>query len=342
MKNLDFRSDTVTQPTEKMRQAMANAVVGDDVYGDDPTMNKLEMMAAEILGKEAALFVPSGHFGNQVSILTHTNRGNEIIVGHDAHIVWHEVGAAAVISGVQVRTIHTENGVVDLDELKGMIRGEDIHYPDTGLVCMENAHGTGKVVPLEHMKEVYEIAKNHGIPVHLDGARLFNAALALGVEAAELTQYCDSVNICLSKGLAAPVGSIVAGTKEFINKARKNRKLMGGGMRQVGILGAAGLIAMTDMVERLYIDHDNAKYLADRLKEIKGLSVLEDRLDINMVFFNATEEDFPEEKIVNGLFERNIKVNGIEGGEWRFVTNKDIEREDIDRLIIALKEILDK
>ncbi|MEA3422953.1 MAG: low-specificity L-threonine aldolase [Bacillota bacterium] len=341
MKILDFRSDTVTKPTEKMRNAMANAKVGDDVYGDDPTMNILEAMAAEILGKEASLFVPSGTFGNQVSILTHTKRGDEIIVGHDSHIIWHEVGASAVISGVQTRTVKTRNGVADIEELKQMIRGKNIHYPDTGLICMENAHGGGKAIPISYMKEVYEIANSRGIPVHLDGARVFNAALALGVDVTEITSCCDSVNVCLSKGLCAPVGSIIAGTKEFIEKARKSRKLLGGGMRQTGILAAAGILAITDMVDRLYVDHDNAKYMAKKLSEINGLDILEERLDINMVFFKADEKDFPENLVVDGLLQRGIKVNGIEDGEWRFVTNNDIEAEDIDRLIIALKELLD-
>lgn len=340
MKYLDFRSDTVTQPTDEMRQAMAAAPVGDDVYGDDPTVNKLEAMAAEILGKEASLFVPSGTFGNQVSILTHTRRGDEIIVGEGAHIVWHEVGAAAVISGVQVQTIRNDGGVFDLDELAGMIRGENIHYPETGLICLENAHGSGRVIPLDHMKAVYELAHSHGVPVHLDGARLFNAALALDVDVTELTACCDSVNVCLSKGLGAPVGSMVAGSKAFIDRARKMRKLMGGGMRQAGIIAAAGLLAMTDMVDRLYLDHENARYLAERLKEFEGIEVDENRLDINMVFIKASENVMDPERIVSGLFERGIKINGPEGGEWRFVTNKDIDREGIDRLLIGLKELL--
>ncbi|OPL09242.1 MAG: threonine aldolase [delta proteobacterium ML8_F1] len=341
MKTLDFRSDTVTQPTAKMRQAMASAPVGDDVYGDDPTLNELEELSAKILGKEAALFVPSGTFGNQVSILTHTKRGDEIIVGFDAHIVWHEVGGAAVISGVQTRTLNTDYGIYDMEALKNLIRGEDIHYPDTGLICMENAHGGGKVVPLEHMKAVYELAKGRGIPVHLDGARLFNAAAYLGVEAREITQYCDTVNVCLSKGLGAPVGSMVAGDSRFIEKARKMRKLMGGGMRQAGILGAAGIIAITEMVDRLKEDHANAGILREKMAAFKGVQVDMDRSHINMVFFKASEEDFPSDRVVAGLLERGIKVNGPEGGEWRFVTNKDIETEDIDTLVNALKEVLE-
>ncbi len=340
MMYLDFRSDTVTQPTDEMRQAMMSAEVGDDVYGDDPTVNKLEAMAADILGMEAALFVPSGTFGNQVSILAHTRRGDEIIVGEGCHIIYHEVGASAVISGVQVHSLKTEGGVFDLGELKNAIRGNDIHYPDTGLICLENAHGSGTVVPLEHMQAVYKLAKEHGVPVHLDGARLFNAATALDVDVKELTACCDSVNVCLSKGLCAPIGSMVGGSKAFIDRARKMRKLMGGGMRQAGIIAAAGLLAMTDMVDRLEDDHDNAKYMALRLKEIEGIEIDEDRLDINMVFFKASEEVLDSEKVVQGLYDRGIKINGPEGGEWRFVTNKDVKREDIDRMMIALKELL--
>jgi len=342
MKIIDFRSDTVTKPTMKMREVMFEALVGDDVYGDDPTTNKFEEMAAEILGKEAALFVPSGTFGNQVSILTHTNRGDEIIASSDAHIIWHEAGAAAVISGVQTCTIETKNGTYDIEKLKRSIRTEDIHHPITGLICMENAHGSGKVVSIENMKAVYELAQSKNIPVHLDGARVFNAAIALDVDVKDITKYCDSVNVCLSKGLCAPIGSVIAGTKKFIDKARRNRKLMGGGMRQVGILAAAGIVAMTEMVERLPQDHENAKYLAERLKEIDILKVQEDQLDINMVFFKADEKLIDSEYVVKGLLDRGIKVNGGENCMWRFVTNNDIETQDIDRLIIALKELLDK
>ena len=213
---IDIRSDTVTHPTEAMRSAMASALVGDDVYGDDLTTIELEKKAAEILNKEAALFVPSGTFGNQLAILTHTRRGDEIILGHDSHILMHEVGGAAVIAGVQLRSITTEYGSMNPDALHGLIRTQDIHYPDTGLICLENAHGSGRVVPLENMKAVYSLAKTKGIPLHLDGARIFNAATSLEVEAKEITAYCDSANICLSKGLCAPIGSILVGSHDFI------------------------------------------------------------------------------------------------------------------------------
>lgn len=221
MRFIDLRSDTVTMPTEEMREAMARAVVGDDVYGDDPTVKLLEEKAASIVGKEAALFVPSGTMGNQLAVLTHTKRGDEIIVEENCHIVQHEVGAAALISGVQLRTIKGLNSIMSAAQVEAGIREDDIHYPETGLICIENALSNGHVVPLNNMKDVYEAAQKHHIPVHLDGARLFNAADYLGVNASTVTQYTDSVMFCLSKGLCAPVGSMLAGKREFIEKAKR-------------------------------------------------------------------------------------------------------------------------
>lgn len=337
---IDLRSDTVTKPTEEMRAAMANAEVGDDVYGDDPTVNKLETLAADILGKESAMFVPSGTFGNQVAIMTHARRGDEILVGDQCHILMHEVGAAAVLSGVQTRSFPTYNGTADISLLEKMIRTDDIHYPDTGLICMENAHSSGAVVSLDNMQAVYEIASANSIPVHLDGARIFNAATALKVDVKDITALCDTVNVCLSKGLCAPVGSILAGKKSFIDKARKNRKLMGGGLRQAGILAAAGILALTEMTRRLDVDHQNAKYMANRLEEITGLAVLRDRLDINMVFFTLSQDIVTEESLIDGLKECNILINGIEDGEYRFVTNNGVTKEDIDTLIECMKSII--
>ncbi|MBI4857577.1 MAG: low-specificity L-threonine aldolase [Acetobacterium woodii] len=339
---IDLRSDTVTQPTPAMREAMANAPVGDDVYGDDPTINQLEKLACEILGKEAALFVPSGTFGNQVAIMTHTKRGDEILVGDACHILMHEVGAAAVLSGVQVRTFPVVGNNIDVQKLAGMLRGDDIHFPDTGLICMENAQSSGQVVQLSNMQAIYELAHDHDIPVHLDGARLFNAALALGVNAKEIAQFSDSVNVCLSKGLCAPVGSLLLGTESFIKKARKNRKLMGGGLRQAGILAAAGIIALTDMVDRLESDHQNARYLANRLEEIESCVVQRDRLDINMVFFTLAESVITETELVNGLLQKNIKISGQENGEYRFVTNNDITSDDIDLTIDTMKGLVSR
>jgi len=340
MKFADFRSDTVTQPTDEMRKAISQALVGDDVYDDDPTVKELEKFVSELLGKEAALFVPSGTFANQLAVLTHTRRGDEIIVGHDCHIMMHEVGATAVIAGVHTRSVKSTNGYIDPAEVEKSIREEDIHYPDTGLICIENAHSSGSVVSLENMKEIKAIADKHKIPLHMDGARFFNAARSLKEEYKTLASCADTINICLSKGLCAPVGSLLVGSEEFIKKSKRNRKLMGGGMRQVGMLAAAGLIALKDMVERLDDDHDNAKYMADQLETINGIKVLRDRLDINMVFFTLSEEVVNEDALVKGLYDRNIKVNGTEEGEYRFVTNNDVDRKDIDSLISAMKEII--
>ena len=340
MKFIDLRSDTVTMPTDEMRQAIAYAEVGDDVYQDDPTVNKLEKLAAEKVGKEAALFVPSGTFGNQLSIMTHTRRGNEVIVGRNNHIVVHEVGASAVIAGVQLRTLDTVNGVMSPKDVLKAIRSDDIHEPETGLICVENAHGCGAVVPLDILKEIKEIADSHSIPVHMDGARIFNAAASLGVDAKEIAACCDSVMFCLSKGLAAPAGSMVAGSKEFINKARKYRKLMGGGMRQIGILAAAGIIALEKMTDRLVEDHENAKYLAEELSKLPGVIVKKDRLDIDMVFFQMGEDIIKESLLIIKLYEKNIKINGIEDGEYRFVTHIGVSKEDIDYVINCIKELL--
>lgn len=332
---IDLRSDTITQPTQKMREAMLSVVVGDDVYEDDPTVKELEKLAADMLGKEAALFVPSGTFGNQLCLLTHTRRGDEVIVSHDAHIMIHEVGASAVIAGVQLKQIQCEGGRYDIDALKAAIRGDDIHYPETGLICLENAHGNGTVIPVDHMKVVYDLAHSHEIPVHLDGARLFNAAASLNVSARELAAYADSVTFCLSKGLCAPIGSLVVGTSEFIARARKNRKMMGGGLRQVGFLAAAGLIALKEMVPRIKEDHEMAEYLAASLKEIQSIQVLDDRLAINMVFFKMDGVD--EKEFIDKMSKQSIKINGTEDGEWRFVTHHGITKREIDEVITAIK-----
>ncbi len=340
LKYIDLRSDTVTMPTEEMRKAMAEAVVGDDVYGDDPTINKLEKLAAEMADKEAAMFVPSGTMGNQLGVMTHTLRGDEVILGENSHIAVHEVGATAVLSGVQLRTIKSPDDMLYPDVVKNAIRIDDIHEPRTGLICMENALANGTVVPLDIMREVYSIAKEHHIPVHLDGARLFNAATYLKVKASDITQYADSVMFCLSKGLCAPVGSMLAGSKTFIDKARKNRKLLGGGMRQAGILAAAGIIALKEMTKRLEEDHENAKYLAKRLLEIPKIELNMEKVQIDMVFFKLDSSYVNSDILVKKLFEKGIKISPPEAGLYRFVTNNDVGKKDIDYLIDCMKEII--
>ena len=336
---IDFRSDTVTRPTKEMREAMANAIVGDDVYQDDPTIKKLEALAAKMTGKEASLFVTSGTMGNQLSIYTQTNRGDEIIVGASAHIKNYEVGASAVISGVSYHLIQEINGMMPLKKIEKGIRGTDVHFPDTSLICLENAHGSGKVLPLEYMESVYNLAQENNLLVHLDGARLFNAATALNVEAKEITKYVDSVTFCLSKGLASPIGSMLCGTKEFIEKARRGRKLLGGGMRQVGILGAAGLVSLLEMTKRLHIDHENARYLADELSRIPEIEVDFNRADINMVFIK-TNIDYPD--LVDYFNDKGILIGGYKGQFLRIAVHNDVSKGDIDTLVITFKEYLKK
>lgn len=342
-KVIDLRSDTVTEPTEKMREAMYQATVGDDVYEDDPTVKELEAFSAALSGKEAALFVPSGTFANQLAIFTHCKRGDEVILGEDCHIVAHEVGGAAVIAGVQLRPLETKFGKMNLNKIHSTIRmEEDIHFPDTGLICLENAYSNGVVVDQEYMQAVSDIAKATNIPVHLDGARLFNAAAYLNCDIKEMTQYADSVMFCLSKGLCAPVGSILAGNKSFIDQARKKRKLLGGGMRQVGFLAAAGLVALKEMTTRLRVDHSNALYLAEKLAHIPCIQVWNDYLHINMVFFQIDDCPLSSAELVEEFKMAGIKVNPPESGLMRFVTHYWISRTDIDHVVDVLKNVLTK
>ena len=341
MNYIDLRSDSVTQPTQEMRDAMYTAPVGDDVFGDDPTVKNLEQLCARKVGKEAGLFVASGTMGNQLAVMTHTARGDEIIISSGSHIVVHEVGAAAVLAGVMLRVVECKDDILTPEIIERTVRtGNDSFMAHTSLVCMENALTNGKVMSLQQMKDVYETSKKHNLPVHLDGARLFNASVALGVDAKELTQYCDSVMVCLSKGLCAPVGSVLCGSKEFIEKARRNRQLLGGGMRQAGFVAACGIIALEKMVDRLADDHDNAKYMAHRLNKIKGVNVLMDNVDVNMVFFKL---DKPKEFIYSlpgKMLEYGIKMAGEEGGLLRFITNNDVSRADVVRVCDVFEKIL--
>lgn len=338
---IDLRSDTVTLQPEAMKRAMFEAEVGDDVYVDDPTTIQLEKFASMLLGKEAAVFVPSGTFANQLAIMTHTRRGDEIIIGRDCHIQAHEVGGAAALAGVQIKTVPVHLNRIELTDVKNAIRDlNDVHYPETSLICLENAIGNGCVLSLENMTEIHDLAALHNIPLHLDGARLFNAAQALGVPAKALADQAETINICLSKGLSAPIGSLLVGSNAFIERARKNRKRMGGGMRQTGYLAAAGLYALTQMVDRLKEDHDNADYLAKKLTEIPEVEVMKHRRDINMVFFKLNESVVSEKVLLEKLFEAGIKSNGTEDGEYRFVTHYGIDKSDIDAVIEVMKQCI--
>jgi len=333
---IDFRSDTVTKPTEAMRKAMAEAIVGDDVYGDDPTVNRLEETAAAILGKEAALFVPSGTMGNQIAIMSHTKRGDEVILGRNCHIKTYEVGAAAVLAGVNFHTVDDSSGMLDFDETTNAIRGENIHFPDTGLICTEMAHGSGKVADLEKLQAIHTLAGAHGIPHHLDGARVFNAAVRLQIDVKTIANMTDSVMFCLSKGLGAPVGSILTGDRPFIEKARKYRKMLGGGMRQAGILAAAGLIALESMRKRLDVDHALALHLAQELKKLSHFTVDETALDINMVFLKTTHD---KPALIRFLADEGILIGQPKGDTLRLVIHNDIKEADVTYLLEKLNSL---
>jgi threonine aldolase len=353
---IDIRSDTVTQPTQGMRKAMAEAEVGDDVYGDDPTVNRLEILGAQMLGKEAALFVPSGTFGNQLALFTWCGRGTEVILGEDCHIVVHEAGAPSVIAGVQTRCVPDLGGVLKPEDIEKRLRRSDLHAPATSLICMENAHSSGKVVSLKDMDAVRDVAQKwkplagrslptgQPLPVHLDGARIFNAAAALGCSVGEIAARSDSVMVCLSKGLCAPIGSLLAGPGDFIHAARLKRKVMGGGMRQAGILAAAGIIALNEHVPLLPADHERAKRLAEGLAEIEGIHIV-NSVDINLVFFSYSKETLSAavtqgqcaEKVVKHFFDNGIVINPPEQGLFRFVTHYWIGDKEIDTILAVAK-----
>jgi threonine aldolase len=331
-----------------MRTAMARAEVGDDVYGDDPTVNELERLGADMTGKEASLFVPSGTFGNQLALFTWCGRGSEVILGEQCHIIEHEAGAASVIAGVQTRTVQARDGRMNPADVASRIRGTDIHEPKTSLICLENAHSSGTVVPLANMAELRRTADAKSLPIHLDGARLFNAAASLGVGAGDIAAYADSVMFCLSKGLCAPVGSLLAGPKDFIAQARRKRKIMGGGMRQAGILAAAGLIALKDMAPRLGEDHRRARELALELKKLPGVAVDLDSVQINMVFFaygplakaEAGTRQTAADRIMEDLRTRGILANPPnEEGVFRFVTHYWIGDKELKAVTEACKVI---
>lgn len=333
MQYIDLRSDTVTQPTQAMRDAMATAVVGDDVFEDDPTLKELEAYAAERLGKEAALFVTSGMQGNACALMAHTRRGDCVIIDPHSHIAEHEAGSYGQLAGVSLRYPQTVNGTMEPTSVRACLTDDsDVQVAPATLVVVENAHSSGAVVSLDNMREIYQIAHEKGASVHLDGARLFNAATALGIaDVRELTQYCDTVMCCLSKGLCAPVGSVLAGPKDVIWRARRARRILGGGMRQGGFLAAAGLVALRDMTGRLQEDHDNAKFLASALDSIDGVQVFHDRLDIDMVFFTT---DWDEEKAARYpayMLEHGAKVTGCMGGEYRMVCHHGITRADCEQ-----------
>ena len=333
MKIIDLRSDTVTRPTEAMRRAMYEAELGDDVYGEDPTVNRLQELAAGMAGKEAALFVPSGTQGNLLAILSHCQRGDEYIAGQQAHCYRYEAGGAAVFGGVQPQPIDfEENGALDLEKVAAAIKPRDDHFAVTRLLCLENTCG-GRVLPLDYQAEASAFANQHGLSLHLDGARVFNAAISQQVPLSRITRYYDSISICLSKGLGAPVGSVLVGSAELIARAHHWRKMAGGGMRQAGVLAAAGIYALENNVERLAEDHRNARDLADGLSAIDELEVDKAAVATNMVFVAMEPER--QAKLVDYLRARGILAGGY--GRLRLVTHHDFAASDIPAVVEAVK-----
>jgi len=341
---VDLRSDTVTLPTPAMRQAMFEAALGDDVYGEDPTVNRLEALAAEMLGKEAALFVPSGTMANLTCLLSHCGRGDEAIMGNMAHTFLFEAGGSAALGGIHPSLVPNQSdGTLALEDIEAAIRPMgDSHFPQTRLICLENTHNRrgGAVLSLEYMAQIRELADRHGLAIHLDGARMFNAAVALGVPPTEVARHANSVSFCLSKGLSAPVGSLVCGTRAFIKVAHRQRKILGGGMRQAGVLAAAGIVALETMVERLAEDHTHAKRLAEGLARLPGVEVDPAAVQTNIVIFALAPEVPAPAELAAGLAARNVKMSPIGGPKLRAVTHYGIEASDIDRALAAAQEVM--
>lgn len=342
MKIIDLRSDTVTHPTPAMREAMYRAEVGDDVFGDDPTVNRLEEMAAERLGKEAALFVASGTMGNLVALLTHCGRGDEAIVGDRSHTYLFEQGGMAALGGITPWPIPNQSdGTLKLEDIEGAIRGDDVHLPRTRLICLENTHNmcNGMTLTLEYMAQVAQLAHDHGLRLHLDGARVFNAAAALGADVRDVVRGVDSVMFCLSKGLCAPVGSLLCSDADFIAEARRARKIVGGGMRQAGILAAAGIVALEQTAHLVGEDHRRAKRLAEGLAEIPGVEVAP--VMSNILYFWLTDEvSKTPEQVVEALAEQGIRLLARVDGRFRAVTHYWISDEDIEMTIRTLQSAI--
>ncbi|MEO8358309.1 MAG: low-specificity L-threonine aldolase [Chloroflexota bacterium] len=344
MEYIDLRSDTVTKPTPEMREAMAEAEVGDDVYRDDPTVNRLEELAAETLGKEAAIFVPSGTMGNLIALLVHCQRGEEVIIGNQSHIYLNEAGGMSALGGIQPCPIpNQKDGTLRLEDILASIRTEDVHHPSTRLICLENTQNICGGVPLtpEYTRQVGELAYRNGLLLHIDGARIFNAAVAQDVSIRELVEPAASVMFCLSKGLAAPIGSMLVGTQKFITRARHIRKMLGGGMRQVGIVAAAGIISLEKMVHRLSDDHIRAKKLADGLRQVTGLVVDEGSPYSNMVYLNLADEvTVDSRQICEKMRQSGLLLDAENSRRFRLVTHYWIDDNAIEKTISAFREIL--
>jgi len=343
MKIIDLRSDTVTLPSPAMRKALSTAELGDDVFGEDPTTNLLERMAADFVGMEDALLVPSGTMGNLTCLLTHCGRGEEVILGNLSHTFIYEAGGMAALGGIHPHTLpNLPDGTIPLDDIAGAIRDDNVHFPRTRLITLENTHNLCNGSPLSpaYIDDVAAIARAHDIPIHMDGARLFNAAVAMDVNVKSMTRNVDSLTFCLSKGLAAPVGSLVCGSRDFIVKARRTRKILGGGMRQCGIISVAGIVALEEMIERLAEDHAHARRLAEGISHIAGLTVQPDMVKTNIVYFSLDTTDISPEKLVTALERQGVKFLHTGRSRFRMVTHYGISTDDIERTLSALSRAM--
>ena len=342
MKVVDLRSDTVTLPSPQMRRVMFEAELGDDVFGEDPTVNELERLAAELMGKESAMLVVSGTMGNLVCMLTHCQRGDEIILGDKSHMFLNEAGGVSAVGGIHPHIVkNQEDGTMGIEDIESAIRGKNLHWPRTRVICLENTHNYcyGAPLSVEYMAEVFNLARKHNLVVHLDGARLFNAAVALKQDIKKFTQYANSVSFCLSKGLAAPVGSVVCGDRDFIAEARRNRKLLGGGMRQAGIIAAPGVISIKQMVTRLAEDHKNARRLAEGIVKIPGLKLDLERIKTNIIYFELDIEGIDPDQFVKSFDNRGVKFLCTGPRRFRMVTHYGIEEEDISYVLETLVRV---
>ena len=342
MRSIDLRSDTVTLPTPAMMRAIATAELGDDVFGEDPTVNKLEGLAARRLGKEAAILVVSGTMANLVAVLTHCNRGDELIVGDKAHIFLNEAGGCSAVGGIHSQQAPNQpDGTLDVSDIEDAVRSDNVHYPRSRLICLENTHNRcgGACVTPRYMRDVRRIADKHGLKVHLDGARLFNAAVALGVDVKELTADADSVAFCLSKGLSAPVGSLVCGSAEFIRSARRMRKVVGGGARQAGIIAAAGIVALEQMVDRLADDHANARRLAEGLAELPGIVIGDPAVQTNIVYFDVVETLGSAAEFCQRLATNGVRMLPTGRQTVRALAHYGIERNDIETALSVVAKV---
>jgi threonine aldolase len=345
MEFVDLRSDTVTKPTPEMREAMAEAEVGDDVYRDDPTVNRLEELAAEMLGKEAAVFVPSGTMGNLMALLVHCQRGDEVIVGDKSHIFLNEAGGMSALGGIQPRALpNQKDGTLSLEAIRSSIRdSEDVHQPTTRLICLENTQNICGGIPLsvEYTHQVADVARENDLFLHMDGARIFNAAVAQNVNVKELVAPADSVMFCLSKGLASPIGSMLVGTKKFIARSRHIRKMVGGGMRQAGIVAAAGIISLQMMTKRLGEDHVRAKKLAEGLKQVEGLVLEADLPSTNMIYFNLADHiPFDERTICEKMSEFGVLMDWASSRRIRLVTHYAVDDRAVEKTVNAFRTVL--